>query len=140
MYKSSLVIVILVAVLTVSLWAYFNRPDREPPWPERVQGFSFSPFRANEDAVAHKLPTEAEITQDLQLISGWTDTVRTYTVEGSLGEIPRLAHPFHVRVMLGAWVDNNRDKTQAELTRLIDIARHNRNVSSVMVGNEVMLR
>jgi exo-beta-1,3-glucanase (GH17 family)/cellulose synthase/poly-beta-1,6-N-acetylglucosamine synthase-like glycosyltransferase len=140
MYKSSLVIVIVVAAITVSLWAYFNRPHQEPPWPGRVQGFSFSPFRANEDAVAHRLPTEAEITADLQLISGWTDTVRTYTVEGSLGEIPRLAHPYRVRVMLGAWVDNNRDKTQAEIARLIDIARHNRNVSSVMVGNEVMLR
>ena len=129
-----------MAALTVSVWALFNRPDREPPWPDRIQGFSFSPFRADEDAVTHKLPTDAEIDADLKLLSGKTDLVRTYTVEGSLGDVPRLAAPYRLKVMLGAWVDQDRAKTEAELTHLIDLARHNRDVQSVVVGNEVALR
>ncbi|HSN17970.1 MAG TPA: hypothetical protein VLV87_07150, partial [Gammaproteobacteria bacterium] len=65
MRASSLVIAVSVAALTVSVWAWFNQPDREPAWPERIQGFSFSPFHAGEDAIAHRFPTDAEIDSDL---------------------------------------------------------------------------
>ena len=140
MRKSSLVIALTAAALTVSVWALFNRPDPEPPWPDHIQGFSFSPFRAGEDAVAHLLPTESEIDTDLKLLAGKSDSVRTYTVEGSLGEIPRLARPYHINVMLGGWVDADQPKTALEISRLIDIARHNPNVTRVLVGNEVALR
>ena len=140
MRKSSLVIAVTAAALTVSVWALFNRPDPEPPWPDHIQGFSFSPLRAGEDVVVHVLPSEGEINADLALLAGKSDGVRTYTVEGSLGEIPRLARPYHLGVMLGGWVDADQSKTALEMTRLIDIAKHNPNVTHVMVGNEVTLR
>ena len=140
MGKSSFVIAIAAAALTVSLWAYFNRPDKEPPWPARIQGFAFSPFRANQDAVAHKLPTDAQIDADLKLLAGKTNAVRTYTVEGSLGDIPALARKYHINVALGAWIDNHADKNAVEITRAIAIAQHNPNVVRVIVGNEVVLR
>ena len=41
MKRSSAVIGISVAVLTISLWAFLNRPEEEPHWPQRIQGFSF---------------------------------------------------------------------------------------------------
>ena len=65
--KSSFIIAIAAAALTVSLWAWFNQPEHEPPWPTIIQGFAFSPFRADQDAVTHKLPTDAEISADLKL-------------------------------------------------------------------------
>ncbi|HET7175412.1 MAG TPA: glycosyltransferase [Gammaproteobacteria bacterium] len=136
---SSIVILAAIAALTVGAWAYFNRPDQEPPWPARIQGFAFSPFRLGEDAVAHRLPTDAEIESDLKLLSGKTDSIRTYTVEGTLGDIPRLAAPYDLEVMLGAWVDGDKPKSDAEVERLIEIARSNPDVKQVMVGNEVLL-
>ena len=139
MRPSSLVIAASVAAVTVTLWAFFNRPDQEPPWPERIQGFSFSPFHAGEDAIAHRLPSEAEIDADLKLLSGKTDSIRTYTVEGTLGEIPRLAAPYNFSVMLGGWVDSDRAKSEKEVQRLIEIARSNHDVKQVIVGNEVVL-
>ncbi len=45
---ADLIIAIAFTIMTVSLWAYFNRPFPEPPWPSRIQGFSFSPFRAGQ--------------------------------------------------------------------------------------------
>src|SRR6476646_2907351 len=132
MRTSSLVIAVSVAALTVSAWALFNRPDREPPWPGHIHGFSFSPFRLGEDAIAHRMPTEQEIDADLKLLVGKTDSIRTYTVEGSLGEIPRLAQPYGFKVMLGGWVDSQKDKSDAEVAKLIDIARHDPDVEQVM--------
>ena len=136
---SSIVILAAIAALTVGAWAYFNRPDHEPPWPDHIQGFAFSPFRLGEDAVAHRLPTDAEIESDLKLLSGKTDSIRTYTVEGTLGDIPRLAAPYDLEVMLGAWVDGDKPKSDAEVEKLIQIARSNPDVKQVIVGNEVLL-
>src|ERR1700742_4845567 len=139
MRAASIVIAASVAALTVTAWAWFNQPDHEPPWPDHIQRFSFSPFRADEDAIAHKFPTEAEIDSDLKLLSGKTDSIRTYTMEGSVGEIPRLAAPYHMKVMLGAWVDSDKEKSEAQVQALIDAANHNPDVKQVLVGNEVVL-
>ncbi|HEY4128319.1 MAG TPA: glycosyltransferase [Gammaproteobacteria bacterium] len=139
MRAASLVIAASVAAITVSVWAYFNQPDHEPPWPDHIQGFSFSPFYAGEDAIAHRFPTDAEIDADLKLLSGKTDSIRTYTMEGTLADIPRLAAPYGMKVMLGAWVDSDKEKSEAQVIKLIDEANHNPDVKQVLVGNETVL-
>jgi len=40
------VIAAAFAALTCAVWAFVNRPTTEPPWPARIQGFSFQPFQA----------------------------------------------------------------------------------------------
>ncbi|HEY1773796.1 MAG TPA: glycosyltransferase [Gammaproteobacteria bacterium] len=139
MRAASLVIAASVAAITVSVWAYFNQPDHEAPWPDHIQGFSFSPFHAGEDAIAHRFPTDEEINSDLKLLSGKTDSIRTYTMEGSIADIPRLAAPYGMKVMLGAWVDSDKKKSDAQIAELIEAAHRNPNVKQVLVGNEVVL-
>jgi len=60
-------------------------------------------------------------------------------VEGTLGDIPQLAAPYHMSVMLGAWVDSDKEKSEASVAKLIDIAHKNPDVKQVIVGNEVVL-
>ncbi|HET7396068.1 MAG TPA: glycosyltransferase [Gammaproteobacteria bacterium] len=139
MGKSSLFIAIAAAALTVSVWAFFNQPDHEPPWPARIQGFAFSPYRANEDAIKDQLPTDTEIDSDLALLSGKTNAVRTYSVEGTLGDIPVLAGKHDINVALGVWIDGDRESNAAQIKRAIHIAWHNTNVVRVIVGNETIL-
>jgi exo-beta-1,3-glucanase (GH17 family)/cellulose synthase/poly-beta-1,6-N-acetylglucosamine synthase-like glycosyltransferase len=139
MRAANIVIAASVAAITVSAWAWFNQPDHEPLWPERIQGFAFSPYRAGEDQINHVFPTDAEIDADLKLLSGKTDSIRTYTMEGSLVDIPRLAAPYGMKVMLGAWVDSDQEKSEAQIHALIDAANHNPDVKQVLVGNETVL-
>ena len=87
----SLIIAAVFATLTFSVWAYLNRPTREPPWPARIQGFAFSPFRAGEDPTHFEMPTDAEIDADLALLEGKVNAVRTYSVGATLADIPELA-------------------------------------------------
>jgi exo-beta-1,3-glucanase (GH17 family)/cellulose synthase/poly-beta-1,6-N-acetylglucosamine synthase-like glycosyltransferase len=138
--KSSFIIGFAAATITVSVWAWFNQPDNEPSWPTTIQGFAFSPFRANQDAITHKLPTDAEIISDLRLLAGKTYAVRTYTVEGSLADIPSLARRYHINVALGAWIDKDQKQDAAYVARAIAIAKHNPNVVRVIIGNEAVLR
>ena len=68
MRRSSLWIPLLIAVLTVTLWGLLNQPSEEPPWPSRIQGFSFAPMRAYDDPTAGNYPSILDIDEDLALL------------------------------------------------------------------------
>src|SRR5215831_4029165 len=116
----SLLIAAIFATLTFAVWAYLNRPTREPPWPARIQGFAFSPFRANEDPTHFQMPTDAEIDADLALLEGKVNAVRTYSVDATLAD--------------------HRDKNEEQLKTAIDLANTHQNVVRVLIGNEVLFR
>jgi exo-beta-1,3-glucanase (GH17 family)/cellulose synthase/poly-beta-1,6-N-acetylglucosamine synthase-like glycosyltransferase len=136
----SVLIAALFATLTFAVWAYLNRPTREPPWPARIEGFAFSPFRANEDPTHGQMPTDAQIDSDLKLLEGKVSAVRTYSVEQSLADIPELADKHDLNVALGAWIDVHRDKNEEQLKTVIDLANNHQNVVRVIIGNEVLFR
>ncbi|MEK6776579.1 MAG: glycosyltransferase [bacterium] len=140
MYRVNIIIMTVVAALTISLWAFLNRPEKEPSWPDKIQGFSFSPMRANQDPFLGIMPTAKEISEDLALLAGKTHAVRTYTVDGVLAEVPALAHNYGINVSLGAWISQDLEKNEMEIEALIRIARESVNVVRVTVGNEAILR
>jgi len=136
----SLLIAALFATLTFAVWALLNRPTSEPPWPALIQGFAFSPFRANEDPTHFQMPTDEEIDADLTLLQGKVKAVRTYSVAGTLGDVPALAEKHDLNVALGAWLDSHRDKNEEQLQTAIQLANSHINVVRVLIGNEVLLR
>ena len=114
---------------------------KEPPWPSKIQGFSFSPLRINQSPQLNKFPTEQQIHDDLQLLSATAHAVRTYSVDGVLGKIPEIARQHGLNVALGAWIDNEEASNRQEIQRLKQ--RYLENISSivrVIVGNEAILR
>jgi exo-beta-1,3-glucanase (GH17 family)/cellulose synthase/poly-beta-1,6-N-acetylglucosamine synthase-like glycosyltransferase len=135
-----LLIAVAFAALTCAVWAFLNRPTSEPPWPQHIQGFAFSPFHNGEDPTHHIMPTDAEIDSDLKLLQGKINTVRTYSVDGSLGDVPQLAERHGINVAVGAWIDDHRDNNERQLETAIELARTHLNVMRVFIGNEVVLR
>ncbi|MBK1708523.1 MULTISPECIES: glycosyltransferase [Marichromatium] len=132
---------ILIALLTIAAWALLNQPDDEPPWPSRIQGFSFAPMHADDDPSEHIYPSVEEIDADLALLQGDAYAVRTYTVEDTLAAVPRLAAAHDLNVTLGAWVGPDTEVNERELERLHQVlAEGYRNVVRVIVGNEAILR
>ena len=93
MNRSGLVIILLMGCLAALLWRMVNAPNAEPPWPEIVQGFSFSPYRGDKSPLKHMLPTVEEIDADLALLEGKAHAVRTYSVEGRLPRSPVWPRP-----------------------------------------------
>ncbi len=141
MTRVNILICIAVAVIFVSCWALVNQPEIEPPWPNRIQGFSFSPMRAWNDPTKNKMPTENEIEKDLKLLSGKTNAVRTYSVEGVHAKIPELAKKYDLNVTLGAWIGPEHEANEKQLETVINLAKKNyKNVIRVIIGNEVILR
>ena len=125
---------------TVGAWAYANRPASEPAWPSRVQGFAFSPYHNDQDPSHGDFPRLDQIEADLALLAGKTESVRTYSTSGTLQAVPQLAAKHDIKVTIGAWINANRTDNEGELGRAIKLAREQRNVRRVMIGNEVVLR
>lgn len=130
------VIGIAVAIISVSMWAYINRPQPLPNWPERVTGFAFSPYHAGQDPRELIYPSLEQIDSDLSLLAGKATAVRTYSIEGPLAEIPRLARKHNINVCLGAYLSYNEERNAEEFPRFLEIAKSNRNVVRAIVGNE----
>jgi len=137
---SGFLIVVLFAMLTVAAWGYANRPTSEPALPRVIHGFAFQPYQKDQDAIAGEDPTPAQIDADLKLLAGTTRAVRTYSSIGTLGEIPALARQHGLKVMLGSWIDSDRERNDREVEAAIRLANANRNVTRILVGNEVVLR
>src|SRR3979411_1764421 len=107
MRLSSFLVAAVFAALTFGVWAFWNQPSKEPAWPRRVLGFSFQPYQADQNAIKKEYPSEEQIDNDLKLLAGKTNTVRTYSTLGTLAAIPRLAEKHHIKVTIGAWLDQN---------------------------------
>ena len=141
MNRAGLAIVLSMGVLTLLLWWLVNRPGIEPHWPAQIAGVSFSPIRGDQDPTVGEFPTIEQIDADLALLAGDVVGVRTYTVQSTMAEVPRLAAAHGLSVTLGAWINDQAEFNAAELNRLVRAYRGNhRQVVRVIVGNESVHR
>lgn len=139
-HVSSLLVAVAFALVSYALWALLNQPQYEPAWPKVIQGFAFSPYLADQDAVIGDMPSIESLRSDLALLSGKTNAIRTYTVDGTFAEIPELAAAFGINVALGAWLDRRKEFNAEQVEKAINIAWRHENVVRVIIGNEALLR
>ena len=137
---SGIVVVAVFAMITYALWARLNRPEHEPEWPRRIQGVAYSPYQAGQTPWSGEPPTDAQIDADLALFRDKAHAIRTYSVLNTQADIPALAAKHDLSVALGAWMGTDHERNEYELKKVIELARDNRNVVRVFVGNEVLLR
>lgn len=136
----SWLIVMLVVAGNLLIWTGLNRPVNEVPFSGVVKGVSFSPFHANQDPLAGRFPSTAEIEQDLRFLADKVSSVRTYTALDGFEQVPALAAKHGLKVTAGAWLDHRLARNNDEVTNLIRSVRVARNVDRVIVGNESLLR
>jgi exo-beta-1,3-glucanase (GH17 family)/cellulose synthase/poly-beta-1,6-N-acetylglucosamine synthase-like glycosyltransferase len=137
---SSLIVAVLFAAVTFTLWALTNRPTQVVAWPEQINGFAFAPFRAGQDAIINVMPTPEQIREDIELLAGTTEAIRTYSSLRSLGDIPGIAEEYGLDVVLGVWLGLDEQINTDEISAAIELANKHSNITSIMVGNETVLR
>lgn len=139
--RTSWFFVIAGGALVAILWALLNRPYAAPLWPEMIDGISFSPFQASQSPEDANYPDEAQLSQDLELLAERFTSIRTYSVESTLAEIPRLAGRNNLDVTVGIWLNDDLQHNENELQRFADVAKgFGPSVTGIVVGNEVLLR
>ena len=129
-----------LSAITLGIWGFINRPEEVAPWPKQVSGFAYSPYRYGQSPMDETYPSEQQIDEDMALLSQYSTRIRTYSVKGILGDIPRIANKYGVKVMVGAWLSDDREANMIEIDKLIEIVNANKNIDRIIVGNETLLR
>jgi len=86
-------------------------------------------------------PSARQIYQDLALLSGNVQSVRTYSVSDSLANVPALANAVGINATIGIWLSADLEANRREIERFKSFYKtYGSNISGVIVGNEVLLR
>src|SRR3984893_10797521 len=127
----------LVAAVHAALWALKRGELYPPPVQGLLPSLSYTRLDASGDG---KLVTAARIRSDLEVLAPHTRALRTYASTGGLELVPAIANEFGLKVSLGAWIGNDEERNEREIRSSIDVARHNPNVTRLIVGNETIFR
>ena len=140
MVVSAIFVALLVAATNWSFWSWLNRAPESPAWTGPIGGFAYNGFRLGQSPDGDKFPSEAELAEDVKMLSKYSRRLRTYSASEALAAVPELARREGMTVTAGAWLSKVKKENDLEIKSLIAQLRDNDNIDRVMVGNETLLR
>lgn len=109
--------------------------------PSRKRGLYYGPYRDGQDPDWGPHPTEENFREDMPILAFVGNAIRTYGTENNLDKISKVAQEStDLKINVGAWIGRDWAVNERQITNLITIAQTYKNVDSVTVGSEVMLR
>jgi glucan 1,3-beta-glucosidase len=102
-----------------------------------IHGIGFSPYV--EGQKPGEQITEEQIRRRMEIIKPYTKWVRSFSCTDGNELIPKIAKEYGIKTLVGAWLGDNNDINQREITNLIKITKEGY-VDIAAVGNEVMYR
>ena len=140
----ALLLISLGAIAAVWWWlAIPTNLARAPIDPNaKLQCISYAPFRGHQTSLSPATQVSREqIAEDLAQLAKISDCVRTYAIDLGLDQIPELAAKVGLKVILGIWLDRNRQKNLTQISTGIRLAgEYPGTITALVVGNEVLLR
>jgi exo-beta-1,3-glucanase (GH17 family) len=130
----------------VAAWWWLGRPIDMPAQVRgdggSLQCVSYAPFRQDQNPLEPGTHVAAgQIEEDLGRLRKLTNCIRTYSTEHGVDQVPAIAAPLGMKVMLGLWLSPEREKNRVQIDSAIALARrYPETVTAVVVGNEVLLR
>ena len=133
------VVVALATALHASVWLFLHERVSPPNASGVLSSVSFSPINPSRNGEVDKT-TEKQIRSDLAAVAPYTRAVRTYSVSNGLDLVPQLASEYGLRVTLGVWINDWEEQNEREVETAVALAKHHRNIESIIVGNEAVFR
>ncbi|MES2193451.1 MAG: beta-(1-6) glucans synthase [Pseudomonadota bacterium] len=144
--RTPLALILISLSAIAAAWWWMATPinlARAPIDPNaKLQCVSYAPFRGDQSPLVPTLHVGPEqIAEDLAQLAKISDCVRTYSIDNGLDQVPELAGKVGLKVIQGIWLGSNRLKNLAQIQTAVRLTREYPGViSSVVVGNEVLLR
>ena len=102
-----------------------------------MHGLCFSPYE--EGQAPGSQISEAQIRRRMKIIKKHTQWIRSFSCTDGNELIPKIAHEFGIKTLVGAWLGTDEDKNEEEVKGLIELAKVGY-VDIAAVGNEVLYR
>jgi exo-beta-1,3-glucanase (GH17 family) len=102
-----------------------------------MHGLGFSPYLENQKP--GDIITEDQIRRRIEIIKPYTKWIRSFSCTDGNEHIPRIAHEYGIKTLVGAWLGTDDKINKKEIENVIKIAKEGY-ADIVAVGNEVMYR
>ncbi|WP_033957940.1 glycosyl hydrolase family 17 protein [Psychroserpens jangbogonensis] len=102
-----------------------------------MHGLCFSPYEEGQEAGDQI--SEAQIRTRMEIIKPYTKWIRTFSCTDGNEIIPKIAHEYGIKTMVGAWLGDDTEINKREIAGLIKLGKQGY-VDIAAVGNEVMYR
>lgn len=102
-----------------------------------MHGLCFSPYEEGQgpgDQISEK-----QIRRRMKIIKPYTKWIRSFSCTDGNEAIPRIAHEYGLKTLVGAWLGDDPEINKREIAGLIQLAKDGF-VDIAAVGNEVMYR
>ncbi len=131
---------VIAAALHAGVWFLVRESVMAPSVRDQISSISYS-LGAPKDS--NKQPTQEDverIDQDLTALAAITPGLRLYQSTGTAAAVPGIADKHGLNVTAGAWIGSDEIHNEAEIKAAIELTNRHRNIRSVVVGNETILR
>jgi exo-beta-1,3-glucanase (GH17 family) len=144
-FRTPLALLVISLIAIAAVWWWLATPItllRAPIDPNaKLLCVSYAPFRGNQTPLNLATRVSAEqIEQDLTQLVKVTDCVRTYSIDNGLDQVAGIAAKVGLKVMQGIWLGSDRLKNLNQIATVVALTKQYSNITSVVVGNEVLLR
>jgi glucan 1,3-beta-glucosidase len=102
-----------------------------------IHGLCFSPYI--DDQKPGSIISEEQIRKRIETIRSYTNWIRTFSCTEGNEMIPRIAKEYGLKTLVGAWLGEDQDKNEEEITNLVHVAKDG-HADRIAVGNEVLYR
>ena len=102
-----------------------------------MHGICFSPYEEGQEP--GDLISEAQIRRKLEVISPYTQWIRTFSCTEGNEQIPKIAKEYGLKTLVGAWLGDDSEVNEQEIEGRIALSKAGV-VDVAAVGNEVMYR
>ena len=139
--RSVLTAMVVAAAIHAAAWHLTDRTAAPADVGGAIDYVSYSPYLRGEDPKTHRQNIAAQqIERDLAVVAGVAQGVRTYSTIDGIDQVPEIAGRLGLNVSLGAWVGDTPERDRSEIEAVVQLAKQHRNVRSILIGNEVLLR
>src|ERR1700689_3647688 len=109
----------LVACVQAGLWALLQTRATAPDFTGQLSSISYAPFANWQHPNERDRPTADQIRADLKAIAPYTRAIRTYSATGGAELIPPIAAEFGLKVTVGAWISEDKERNESEVRSAI---------------------
>ncbi|MGB5499803.1 MAG: glycosyl hydrolase family 17 protein [Maribacter sp.] len=119
----------------------FSREDLIKLWHKTLksgmQGLCFSLYEDGQRP--GDIITEEQVRRRMEIIQPYTKWVRSFSCTDGNEFIPKIAHEYGIKTLVGAWLGDDPEINEREIAGLIQLAKDGY-VDIAAVGNEVLYR
>jgi exo-beta-1,3-glucanase (GH17 family)/cellulose synthase/poly-beta-1,6-N-acetylglucosamine synthase-like glycosyltransferase len=141
-FASKRLAVVVIAFVTLAhgaIWQWSERTLKAPDVRNQLASVSYAPYASSDPKSKDGVKPE-QIRADLKAIAPLASAIRLYSSTGGNELVPAIASEFGLKVTLGIWIDKDEKRNEREIQAAVGLAKANRNVIAVVVGNETIYR